>query len=106
VLLLVVVEHSLLVNISACLAKRFRQLVGPLLSARIISFRIPFLVLHEHFPFEKKQFGVLPLAGCPCEVLWNCRSVRSVLNVVRLFSVVVHDQVVDVQLKCKRNPAA
>jgi hypothetical protein len=40
------------------------------------------------------------LAGCPCEVLWNCRSVRSVLNVVRLFSVVVHDQVVEVQWKC------
>jgi hypothetical protein len=38
--------------------------------------------------------------------LWNCRRVRSVLNVVRLFSVVVRDQVVDVQLKCKRNPAA
>jgi hypothetical protein len=35
--------------------------------------------------------------------LWNR---RSVLKVVRLFSVVVHDQVVEVQLKCKRNPAA
>jgi hypothetical protein len=46
------------------------------------------------------------LAWCPCEVLWDCRSVRSVLNVVRLFSVVVHDQVVEVQWKCKKNPAA
>ena len=102
-LLLVVVEHSLFVHISACLAKRLRQLVGPLLSARKIRFRFPFLVLHEHSAFENKQFGVLSLAWCPCEVLWNR---RSVLKVVRLFSVVVHDQVVEVQLKCKRNPAA
>jgi hypothetical protein len=101
VLLLVVVEHSLFVHISACLAKRLRQLVGPLLSARIINFRFPFLVLHEHSPFEKKQFGVLSLAWCPSEVLWNRRSVLTLLKVVRVFSVVVHDEVVEVQWKCK-----
>ena len=38
--------------------------------------------------------------------LLECPECPEFLNVVKLFSVVVHDQVVEVQLKCKRNPAA
>jgi hypothetical protein len=41
------------------------------------------------------------LAWCPSEVLWNRRSVLTLLKVVRVFSVVVHDEVLEVQWKCK-----